>query len=198
MTDFFPIEEENNSAPVNAFAKPAKLKVSRTRENETRDMETRITDEEMAHYAEVFAMRSAGTTYMPPEATPPGYVGMWVRTGCRGRADSSNVHERERLGWLAPSSSKFPRMAMKNIYGDITDDQNVLHRRGLMWMLRPKAIHDLEMSTRQLKKDMAALYVQSARKMGTEGSFMTGRHNGQTVTFSDDPKAQYIASLFGR
>ena len=64
-------------------------------------------------------------------------------------------------------------------------------------MVRPIEVHELEMKIKKRKLDDSRHFIEASRKVGVDGGFVTGRQNGQTVTFSGDPQAQYVASMFG-
>jgi hypothetical protein len=188
----------NSSVPIGSFAAKTKGKKPRSREATSREATSRVSDADLAHYMQLFEQASKGKTYMPPEATPPGFVGMWVRTAVQQKTCYGNVENRMKAGWLPPSSDKYPKIGFLNVYGDVTDDKGVLTRPGLLWMLRPIEIHELEMRCKQKKVNDAARYKDAQRQLGVEGGFMTARQNLQTVTFTDNAQAQYIAGLFGK
>ena len=211
MNDSFPDAETSNgmfpkeqmqkltdsSLPIGKLAKKTKGRQPRTREASTREAMSRDTEVDFAKFDRMFELHQFGPLYMPPEATPKGWVGMWVRTGVRGKRDYSNVQERIRFGWVPPSSGRYPSFGFENVYGDVVDDQAYLERPGLIWMLRPEELHKREQAIKQRKVEQANHFNEAARKMGAtgvEGGYVTGRNNGQQVTFSSDPRVQYLSS----
>jgi hypothetical protein len=178
----------------------AQRNVRRTREtraSQSREATSQTTQIDFSHFDKIFEMNNKGKTYMPEEATPPGYVGMWVRESVYGNSDYSNVNHRIRFGWLPPESSSYPKLGFVDIYGEQHEDSGLVRRGGLVWMLRPKELHDREMEYVNKKLKSSQHFTESSRRIGVEGGFVTGRgNNGQTVTFGSDAKSQYIAALF--
>lgn len=189
----------NSSVPIGSFAEKTKGRQPRSREATSREATSRMNQEDLSHFEKIFEIEQHGRTYMSKDATPPGYAGMWVRTAIYGNTDHSNVAHMMRKGWLPPSSDKFPKEAFQNVYGDVTDEKGLLERPGLLWMVRPQEIHDLEMKVQNRRLSESRHFIEASRKVsGMDGGFVTGRgSSGQTVTFSDNPQAQYVASMFG-
>jgi hypothetical protein len=189
----------NSSVPIGSFAEKTKGRQPRSREATSREATSRLNQEDLSHFEKIFEIEQHGRTYMSKDATPPGYAGMWVRTAIYGNTDHSNVAHMMRKGWLPPTSDKFPKEAFQNTYGDITDEKGLLERPGLLWMVRPQEIHDLEMKVQNRRLNESRHFIEASRKVsGMDGGFVTGRgSSGQTVTFSDNPQAQYVASMFG-
>lgn len=198
-TNNVPEKELTSSVPIGSFAEKTKGRQPRSREASSREATSRVSQEDLAYFEKVFEMEQHGRTYMSPDATPPGFVGMWVRTSIYGNTDHSNVRSMEGKGWIAPSSSRYPKEAFLNTYGDITDDKGVLERPGLLWMLRPKEVDDLQKDVERRKLNQSRHFIEASRKVsGLDGGFVTGRGaNGQTVTFSENAQAQFVASMFG-
>lgn len=187
-----------SSVPVGAFAQKTRGRQPRSREASSREAMSRTNEIDLAHFEKIFKMEQQGSTYMSPDAVPPGYTGMWVRTSVYGNTDHSNVSRMMYKGWIPPSSDNFPKESFLNTFGDITDDKGILERPGLVWMLRPLSVHNLEMKVQQEKLNASRNYIEAARKIGIDGGFVTGRGNfGQNVTFTGDAQAQYVASMFG-
>lgn len=201
MEHSFPKDEkldvQNASVPIGSFEKKTRNRQPRSREASSREATSRTSQIDLAHFEQLFEMQERGKTYMPPEATPAGYTGMWVRTAVQGKTQYGNVESRMRLGWVPPTSDKFPKVGFMNVYGDITDDKGTLERPGLLWMVRPLEIHELETKVKQRRLNESRHFVEASRKIGVDGGFVTGRQSGQTVTFSGDAQAQYVASMFG-
>ncbi len=192
---------EQEAQPANEVAPVhAERNVRRTREtraSQTREATSHTAQIDFSHFDRIFEMNNRGKTYMPEEATPPGYVGMWVRESVYGNSDFSNVNHRIRFGWLPPEASNYPKLGFVDIYGEHHEDSGLVRRGGLVWMLRPKELHDREMAYVNKRLRSSQHFTESSRRIGVEGGFVTGRgQNGQTVTFTSDPKSQYIASLF--
>ena len=202
MNEFHDDNIENvpgSSVPIGSFAEKTKGRQPRSREATSREATSRVNQEDLSHFEKIFEIEQHGRTYMSKDATPPGFAGMWVRTAIYGNTDHSNVAHMMRKGWLPPTSDKFPKEAFQNTYGDITDEKGLLERPGLLWMVRPQEIHDLEMKVQNRRLNESRHFIEASRKVsGMDGGFVTGRgSSGQTVTFSDNPQAQYVASMFG-
>jgi hypothetical protein len=188
-----------SSVPIGSFAEKTKGRQPRSRESSTQEAMSRVNQEDLNHFEKIFEIEQHGRTYMSKDATPPGFAGMWVRTAIYGNTDHSNVAHMMRKGWIAPSSEKYPREAFLNTYGDITDEKGILERPGLIWMLRPIEIDNLEKQVHERRLNNSRHFIEASRLVGSiDGGFVTGRGtNGQTVTFSENPQAQYVASMFG-
>lgn len=200
MTDFFPDEAVNiqsSSVPIGSLAKKTAGRQPRSREASSREATSRTKQIDLSHYEKIFEMEQRGRTYMPPEATPPGYAGMWVRTAIYGKTDFNNTQPMMAKGWIPPTADNYPKVGYMNVYGDITDDKSILERPGLLWMVRPLEIHNLEQQYHNKKLNEQRHFIEASRKIGVDHGFVTGRQNGQTVTFTDDPQAQHVASMFG-
>ncbi len=176
--------------------KPAKRQV-RGREKSARATEER--EQSVDFYKRLFDMEQNGKLNVPTQVLGDKWVGKWVRENVRGHHDGSNVSDHLVKGWIPPSASMYPKQAFEDYWGDSVDTEALLRRGGLVYMVRDKAVHDLEMKARQRRVDDKTHFNEASRRIGVEGGFVTGRGtNGQTVTFSNDPKATYIASMFGR
>ena len=125
-----PITPASASVPIGALAQKTMGRQPRSREASSREAMSRANDVDLAHFEKIFEMEQRGKTFMPPEATPPGYTGMWVRTAVQGKTNYGNVESRMRLGWIPPSSDKFPKVGFVNVYGDITDDRSTMNVQG--------------------------------------------------------------------
>jgi hypothetical protein len=179
------------------FAERNVRRTRETRASQSREATSQEAQIDFSHFDRIFEMNYKGKTFMPPEATPPGYVGMWVRESVYGNSDYSNVNHRIRYGWIAPEAANYPKLGFVDIYGERHEDSGLVRRGGLVWMLRPEALHNREMEYEKRKLRSSQHFTESSRRIGVEGGFVTGRgNNGQTVTFGADAKSQYIASMF--
>ncbi len=198
MQDSFPTEVIS-SIPIGSLAKKTKGKMPRNRDAHSREATSRENQEDMAHFKRVFEMQNKGKTFMPKEATPEGFVGMWVRKSVYGKDQFDNTQKRINEGWFPATSDKCPKVGFMNVYGDLIEDRSLLERNGLVWMVRPQWIHDMEMEYKKKKIDDTERFREAARVGFGNGGFATGRGtNGQTVTFASDAQAQYIAGMFNQ
>lgn len=189
-----------SSLPIEGLQKQTKGLQPRSREASSRESMKRTTSYDIEHFKRRFMRNNIAKTYIDPEIIPEGLATLWARKFVTGMPDSTNIRELEANGWRFAEPSEFPSLSYLDDTKALTDDSGRVSNNEFYLMVRPKEIHDLQISIGQQKANKKMNFSKGVQSMGSDihpmgqqGNVM-GYNNVTTTSQSEKMSSQHFAS----